>query len=153
MFFPQFAIKTITFYFVVIFTAWYLLSCILYHTLNTGNWTCTLYKMGAKYAPAISKKGHIFRLVLPVFIHTDIFHVFWNALSFFMVGFSVEASLGSKRNYFLLLLVGGIGGNLMSAVFDPYDVGVGASTSLFAVLGTLILWYLFNIQRLGPGKL
>jgi len=42
-----------------------------------------------------------------------------------------------KGEYSLLLLLGGITGYLSSAVFRPTDFAVGASTSLFAVLGAL----------------
>jgi membrane associated rhomboid family serine protease len=89
---------------------------------------------------------------MPMILHVNFFHIFWNCLSFFMIGFSIEKSIADKRKYFLLLLLGSIGGNIFSAVVDPYKLGVGASTSLFAVLACLITWYYLNFHRMGPFK-
>lgn len=44
-----------------------------------------------------------------------------------------------RGEFLALLILGGINGNLFSAVMNPYDIGVGASTCLFAVLGSLII--------------
>ncbi len=53
-----------------------------------------------------------------------------------------------KGEFLALLILGGILGNLFSAVMNPYDIGVGASTCLFAVLGSLIIqfWVTFRVQ-------
>lgn len=69
-----------------------------------------------------------------------------------MIGFSIEHGIGDQRKYLALLVIGAIGGNLFSSVVDPYNFGVGASTSLFAVLGCLCTWYYINYDRLGPMK-
>ena len=55
-----------------------------------------------------------------------------------MTGFQIESVLGTG-SYLVLLISGGILGNLFSAVINPYDIGVGASTCLFAVLGAIII--------------
>ena len=69
-----------------------------------------------------------------------------------MIGFSIENAMGKWYRYASLLLIGAIGGNIFSAVIDPYNFGVGASTSLFAVLACLCTWYYLNYDRLGPMK-
>ena len=66
-----------------------------------------------------------------------------------MIGLSIEKAYG-YRKYIALIIFGGIGGNLVSAVIDPYSLGVGASTSLFAIIGALIVWYIYNWNVLGP---
>ena len=97
--------------------------------------------MGAKYTYSINHSFHLHRIILPIFLHNDISHLFSNLLPLAMVGFSREALLG-KAEYFGLLLFGGITGYLMSGIFRPSDLAVGASTSVFAVLGSLcvIFW-------------
>ena len=105
---------------------------------------------GAKFTYAISRKGHIFRLIAPMILHSGFFHVFWNIFSFLMIGFSVEAACGKWWKYVLLLVCGAIGGNIFSAVVDPYNLGVGASTSLFALLAALTVLFFLNFERLGP---
>jgi membrane associated rhomboid family serine protease len=87
-----------------------------------------------------------------MFLHTSFVHIFWNVLSFFMIGFSIEHSIANWKRYIGLLVLGAIGGNLFSAVVDPYSFGVGASTSLFAVLGCLCTWFYINFDKLGPLK-
>ncbi len=52
-----------------------------------------------------------------------------------MIGFTVEKFLQSKMKYVLLLLIGGIGGNLLSDVANPYSVSVGASGAIYAIIG------------------
>ena len=56
-------------------------------------------------------------------------------LSLLMIGFTVEKYLQSKLKYALLLLIGGIGGNLFSDVANPYTVSVGASGAIYALTG------------------
>jgi rhomboid protease GluP len=67
-----------------------------------------------------------------------------------MIGFVVEFELQSQFKYLMILLIGGIAGNLCSAWAKPYTISVGASSSIFAVLGALCIWVWLNFQRLGP---
>lgn len=115
-------------------------------------WSCILYHSGAKFTYAITRQGQLHRLILPMFLHSGFFHIFWNIFSFFMIGFSIEANMGKWYKYAILLFVGAIGGNIFSAVVDPYNFGVGASTSLFAVLACSCTWFYLNYERLGPMK-
>jgi membrane associated rhomboid family serine protease len=52
-----------------------------------------------------------------------------------MIGFSIEKAIGKWYKYVILIVFGGIGGNLFSSVISPYSVGIGASSSLFALMG------------------
>lgn len=49
----------------------------------------------------------------------------------------------------LLLLVGSYEGNVFSAIFKPYTIGVGASCTIFALIGCLCVWYWLNYHKLG----
>jgi rhomboid protease GluP len=70
-----------------------------------------------------------------------------------MFGFSVEKALGPWYKYLALILLGGLGGNIFSATITAYSVSVGASTSLFAITGALIVWFYRYWDILGPMKL
>lgn len=118
------------------------------YAANQLTWNCVLYYSGGKFTYDISRKGHLHRLLLPIILHSGFFHIFWNLLSLYMIGFSIEKAYG-YRKYIALIICGGIGGNLFSAVIDPYSLGVGASTSLFAIIGSLIVWYIYNWNALG----
>ena len=66
-----------------------------------------------------------------------------------MVGFVVESEMSKRNSYMLLLLLGGIGGNLASAVMRPYSMEVGASGPIFAILGAFSIFIWINFDRLG----
>jgi len=57
-----------------------------------------------------------------------------------MVGFTVEKYLQSKLKYALLILIGGIGGNLFSDVANPYSISVGASGAIYAITGRFAVY-------------
>jgi len=153
LFFPHFEVKSVTFIYCVFLFIIYIIEEIV-HAANksTSTWGCTLYNFGAKFTYAISKKGHIHRLLLPIILHSSFGHLFWNVLSFFMIGFSIEKAIGKWYKYIILIVFGGIGGNLFSSVISPYSVGIGASSSLFALLGFQLLWMFRHWQYLGPMK-
>lgn len=134
--FPHFSVKTVTFIYCVLLFIVYIIEEIVYAAnKSTSTWACTLYSFGAKFTYAISKRGHIHRLLLPIILHSSFGHLFWNLLSFFMIGFSIEKAIGKWYKYLMLIIFGGIGGNLFSSVISPYSVGIGASSSLFALMG------------------
>jgi membrane associated rhomboid family serine protease len=115
-------------------------------------WFCTLYYSGAKYTYAIARKGHIHRLFLPLILHASWVHLFWNLLSVFMLGYTVEKVIGRRWKYVLLLVAGGVGGNLVSGTIAAYNIGVGASTSLFALIACNLIWMFRMWEFLGPLK-
>jgi rhomboid protease GluP len=113
-------------------------------------WQCTLYDFQAKYTYAISNKYEVWRLITPIFLHQNWVHLFWNVFSLFMIGFVVESEVRTKANFVTILLLGGIAGNLFSAWAKPYSIGVGASASIFALLGVLIIWVWLHFHEMGP---
>lgn len=117
---------------------------------NDSSWNCVLYNWGAKYTYAISRKGHIHRLLIPIILHSGFFHLFWNIFSLLMIGYSIEKAIGKWYKYVALIILGGIGGNIFSAVVDPYNIAVGASTSLYAITGAFIVWFYQHWSLLGP---
>ena len=75
-----------------------------------------IHTFGAKYTYAISRKYQLWRLVTPIVIHDTAVQMFWNIFSLFMVGFMVESLVSTTRHAYLIMLVlGGISGNLASA--------------------------------------
>lgn len=66
-----------------------------------------------------------------------------------MIGFSVEKYLNSKLKYALLILIGGIGGNLFSDVANPYSVSIGASGAIYAILGRYVVYLIQSFKSMG----
>ena len=48
--------------------------------------------------------------------------------------------------------MGSYEGNVLSAIFKPYTIGVGASCTIFALMGALAVWYWLNYYRLGQNR-
>lgn len=59
-------------------------------------------------APLFEKirQGEIWRLMTPVFLHSDLFHLFFNMIWLIVIGKQIEQRLGKKRYIFFLLLTG-----------------------------------------------
>ena len=66
-------------------------------------------------------------------------------------GFAIEDYYGLKR-YIAIYLVGGVGGNLLSAAISTESVGIGASTSGYGLLAVLGCYYAYNWHTFGVGK-
>lgn len=69
-----------------------------------------------------------------------------------MVGFTVEKQISTKLRYLWICLLGGLAGNLLSAVANPYSVGVGASGAIFSIVGALGIYYKLNFHRMGQNR-
>jgi rhomboid protease GluP len=102
--------------------------------------------LGAKYTYAIVNQGQVWRLIIPIILHNGFWHALMNGVSMLMSAFRLENAMG-KTEYGLLIIFGGIYGNLLSSIMNPTDFGVGASTSLFAVIGGLCIqfWATFQV--------
>ena len=86
-------------------------------------------------------------------LHGGFSHIFMNMLTLSMIGFACEHYLG-KPKYVILLVLGAIGGNTFSAVFqNKCGIAIGASTSLMTVLAFSIIFFLVNFESMGANKL
>jgi len=87
-------------------------------------------------AQAVYSDGEFWRALTALFLHGDAAHVITNALSGLLVFPAVLATFGRRRGW-LLLLLGGVAGNLAVAAVNfpgPYT-SLGASTAIFAGVG------------------
>jgi len=104
-----------------------------------------MYRIGALYAPLLFKGQGFYRLVTSIFLHADAAHLFNNMIVLFAGGQIVEKNLGHVR-YGILYLLSGIGGNLVSVLYDfltrQYAYSVGASGAVFGILGALLFMIL-----------
>jgi len=96
----------------------------------------TLVDCGGKFVPSILA-GQWWRFITPIFLHTGIAHLFMNMLMQVRVGRSLEKSYGAARIAPIYILCG-IFGNIVSAIFLPTQVEVGASGALFGFMGVLL---------------
>merc|ERR1719221_941680 len=111
---------------------------------------CSLYLLGASWGPAIAA-GAVWRLFLPMMLHANPLHIFFNIFFQLRIGCNMEKQFG-RRKFCLLYLFCGFMGNLLSVVADPFKLAVGASTSGFGLLGVwaaevLLTWELLGASR------
>ena len=105
-----------------------------------------LIKYGARYGPAIIQ-GEWWRLVVPIFLHIGIFHIFTNLVGLLIIGRITEKIFGSL-GYVVIYFLTGIIGNICSFYFSP-NIGAGASGAIFGLFGTYIAYLFINRSYLG----
>ena len=93
----------------------------------------TLHLLGWKYAPAILA-GQVWRLVTAGYLHGGLLHLLFNCYALSSLGPLIEDSFGGRR-LFVLYTVTGIAAFSVSTVFSPAAPSVGASGSLFGLMG------------------
>ncbi|SBT71240.1 rhomboid protease ROM1, putative [Plasmodium malariae] len=106
-----------------------------------------LITLGANVASRI-KRGEIHRLILPIFLHANIFHTFFNVFFQLRMGFTLEKNYGILK-VAILYFVTGIYGNILSSAVTYCPIKVGASTSGMGLLGIVtselvLLWHIIR---------
>ena len=107
---------------------------------------------GAMYLPLVVEKGEYYRMFTCIFLHFGFQHLMNNMMMLFFLGSILEEELGWWR-YGVLYIISGIGGNVLSALYDLrtgyYVVSAGASGAIFGIIGALFLIIIRNRGRIG----
>lgn len=85
--------------------------------------------------------GQWWRLVTYQFLHVNLFHIVINMLVLWAVGRLTERLYGSA-SLLALYLAGGVIAGLASMAWNPYQIVVGASGSIFGIVGAFIIFVL-----------
>lgn len=86
--------------------------------------------------------GEWWRLITPVLVHANLFHIVMNMLVLYVYGTGVEQAFGSAR-FVLIYVVTAILASAFSYAFGGGAPSVGASGAVFGVVGALAV-YLYN---------
>ncbi|MFX1531757.1 MAG: rhomboid family intramembrane serine protease, partial [Promethearchaeota archaeon] len=94
----------------------------------------------------------IWRLVTPIFLHSDLIHIFSNMFALLIFGATIEINLKmSKIQYLLIYLTSGLIGNIFSLFFLPLDsVSLGASGAIFGLIGVVFFMIATEERSLLP---
>lgn len=95
-----------------------------------------LYRLGAKFGPAIYLGHQWWRLVTAIFLHAGLFHIGMNLWCLVDLGPEVE-SLFTTPKFVVLYLVTGVFGFVLSTWWSP-GLSIGASGSIMGLIGILI---------------
>lgn len=78
----------------------------------------------------------------PVFLHGSFQHILYNIVSQLIFGIRLESTIGTPK-FIILYFMAGISGNLLSSLVIDF-IGVGASTSIFGILGAYLAYIFLN---------
>ena len=97
----------------------------------------TLIRMGAKQTSLIVNGGEWYRLFTPMVLHAGIVHYLLNMLALWFIGSAIEQAHGWVAA-FLVFFISAVGGNILSAIFLPEYISVGASGGIFGLIGACV---------------
>lgn len=95
-----------------------------------------LVRLGGKFGPLIYS-GEWWRLVTACFLHGGLIHIGFNLWCLFDLGPAVE-SLFSTPKFIFLYLATGIAGFVLSLLWSPFQLSIGASGAILGLIGVLI---------------
>lgn len=98
---------------------------------------------------ALIGRGEVYRLFSSLFTHTAFYHILMNSYSLNSLGPLVNSIFGSQ-NYMIFYIFSGVFANLVTYVMDTSPYSIGASGSIFGLLGALGMFYWRNQGVLGP---
>ena len=112
----------------------------------------TLITLGARDTERIVNDNEWYRIVTPMVLHAGIIHYIVNMAAVWFIGIAIEQNHGWVKSM-ILFMIPGVGGTILSAIFLPQYISVGASGGIFGLVGgciaDLILhWNLLFIQVL-----
>jgi membrane associated rhomboid family serine protease len=94
--------------------------------------------------------GQYWRLVTPIFLHTNLLHIGLNMLNFAILGVFLERLAGHAR-FLLIYLVTGVISIIASCLFSPQNISVGASGAIFGLVGAYSIFVLMHRRAFPQG--
>lgn len=107
----------------------------------------TLVRFGAKYGSLI-ESGEWWRFVTPVFLHANLIHLGFNSWVLFDLGPAVEGLYGPQK-FLVLYVLTGAAGFVLSFLWQPLAVSIGASGAIFGLIGVMIAYGYRNRRTAG----
>lgn len=106
-----------------------------------------LVDMGGKWVPYILNNGEWWRLFTATYLHSGLVHIIFNILVQYKVGVKLEENNGPFR-LMPIYILSGLSGNILSALFSPTLLTVGASGAIYGFLGVLVVDLIKNWKKL-----
>lgn len=138
-------------HFPVVTTILLLQTALFLISMLSGGWSdkLVLVHFGA-YTYFGVATGEWWRLITPVFLHMDLIHFLFNSFALYIFGPQLEWMLG-RFLFSLGYLLTGIAGNLFTYLLAPsVHMSVGASGSIYGLLGIYMYLYFFRKGLLHP---
>ncbi|PHJ25590.1 rhomboid protease rom2 [Cystoisospora suis] len=94
----------------------------------------TLLMFGAN-VPELIRAGEVWRLICPLFLHLNLFHILMNLWVQLRIGLTMEDKYGWRRFLSVYFGVGVLANMVSAAVLFCGQMKAGASTAVFALIG------------------
>ena len=107
----------------------------------------TLILMGAKDSKKIVDENEGWRLLTSTVLHAGLVHYFINMLALWFVGAAIESSHGFFAAMIIFSL-SAVGGTILSGLFLPEYITVGASGGIFGFIGACLADIIMNWKLL-----
>ena len=103
----------------------------------------TLLSLGAKSTDYIVNEGQYYRLITPMFLHAGWIHYFLNMFAIYAIGTAIEIEHGWLASA-VIFIASSVGGTILSALFLPRFISVGASGGIFGLIGACLADIILN---------
>ncbi|CDI76932.1 RNA pseudouridylate synthase domain-containing protein, putative [Eimeria praecox] len=150
---PKFSAKHCVFILAVIDLIVYIASVIYGQSPDnpTSPSISSLIVFGASI-PSEIRRGQIWRLICPMFLHLNIFHLLVNMFMQVRIGAAIEEKWGTRRICVAYLVCGLVGNLVSAAAFFCNALKVGASTAIFGLIGIdlaelVVIWHSIEDRR------
>ena len=107
----------------------------------------TLILMGAKDSYLIVSENEVWRVLSSAILHAGLVHYVINCLALWFVGKAIETTHGTLATA-IIFIISAIGGTLLSAIFLPEYITVGASGGIFGLIGACLADIMMNWKHL-----
>lgn len=120
----------------------------IYTSIAGGNWLNTSDSMIYTYGQVnlFVFQGAYWQLFTSMFVHASIAHIAGNMLFLLIFGLRGE-EMFSLPEYLGIYLVGGVAGNILSLVFGPLFISVGASGAIFSLFGACVIYARRSVRQ------
>jgi membrane associated rhomboid family serine protease len=94
-------------------------------------------------------RGQYWRILTGATVHAGILHVAMNSYAFYSFGKIFEI-LSNRAHLAVVFLLSAIGGGLLSLLFAPFAISVGASGGIVGLIGYLLIYAFRRRQFISP---
>ena len=115
---------------------------ILLESFGSTNDVLFMLDHGAAYYVNIFENHEYYRLITCMFMHFGFSHLLNNMISLWLLGSETERFYG-KIKFFIIYMISGIAGSLLSSVYNYMiwgnNVSAGASGAIYGIMGALVV--------------
>lgn len=126
----------------------------VYTSIVGGNWLNTNAYLQAQWGQwnLAVFQGYWYQLFTSMFVHASIAHITGNMLFLLIFGLRGE-EMFSLPEYLGIYIGGGLAGNLLSLVWGPNLISVGASGAIFSLFGAIVIFARRSVRQSIMGAL